>query len=245
MNDDEQIGYLLTRREALAVLSATGLTFLTGCTPGEASARSNSGSAPSACVVRPEQTEGPYFVDELIQRSDIRSDPVSGAVSAGLPLMIGFNVVEIAGTACRPLAGAVVDVWHCDAQGVYSDVQDPGFNTRGKKFLRGFQLTDARGQAQFTTIYPGWYPQRAVHIHFMVRSPQGLTSGYRFTSQVYFDDALTDKVHAQAPYSSGSKSRRRNEGDGIFREGGSQLLLALTPHNQGYRGTFDIALKTG
>ncbi len=86
--------------------------------------------------------------------------------------------------------GAIVDIWHCDAAGVYSDATDPGFNTVGKKFLRGYQVTDANGGVQFTTIYPGWYRGRTVHIHFKVRAKAKSGQSYEFTSQLYFDDAI-------------------------------------------------------
>ena len=117
------------------------------------------------CVVRPELTEGPYFVDEKINRSDIRTDTTTNAVSAGVPLVLTFLVSQIGSSACTPLQGAQVDIWHCDALGVYSDVSGNSGN-----FLRGYQVTDANGQAQFTTIYPGWYRGRAVHIHFKIRT---------------------------------------------------------------------------
>src|SRR4051812_5855964 len=114
-------------------------------------------SSATGCVVRPEMTEGPYFVDEKLNRSDIRTDPTDGTTKPGVPLALTFAVGQAGTNACSPLAGATVDVWHCDAQGVYSDVTDSaiGFNTVGKKFLRGSQVTDARGTATFTTIYPG------------------------------------------------------------------------------------------
>jgi protocatechuate 3,4-dioxygenase beta subunit len=166
-------------------------------------------------------------------------------VRAGIPLAIAFNISRIAAKACTPLAGAMVDLWHCDALGVYSDVRDPGFNTQGEKWLRGYQVTDSRGVAQFTTIYPGWYRGRTVHIHFKVRSPAGVSPAYEFTSQLYFDDGLTDKVHAQTPYATKGQRDMRNSADGIYRRDGSQLIMALTPNGDGYQGVFDVSLQTG
>ena len=136
-----------------------------------------------------------------------------------------------------------MDIWHCDALGVYSDVQDPGFNTVGKKFLRGYQATDAGGVSRFVTIYPGWYQGRAVHIHFKIRSPAAASPAYALTSQLYFDDALTDAVHAQQPYASKGQRTLRNAGDGIFGSGGAQLVLNAVPDGTGYAATFDIALQ--
>lgn len=194
-----------------------------------------------SCVVRPEQTEGPYFVDERLDRSDIRSDPATGAVKAGAPLALTFLVSRI-GTMCEPLPGAMVDVWHCDAAGAYSDVNDSfAGSTAGQQFLRGFQVTDENGAAAFTTIYPGWYPGRTVHIHFKIRTEEG-GAAHEFTSQLYFDDAFTDAVFAQEPYAGRGQRNTRNANDGIYGSGGSQLLLNVVPAAEGYAATFDIGL---
>ena len=250
-NDDQQIGLIVNRREALVLLGAAGASLIAGCSPGEtpdASARTTSNAALASgpgCIVRPAETEGPYFVDEKLNRSDIRSDPSDGSIKPGAPLELTFKVSRFANNSCSPLAGAVVDVWHCDAVGVYSDVRDPRFfDTRGKKFLRGYQVTDASGRATFKTIYPGWYEGRTVHIHFTVRTNPAGASAHEFTSQIYFDDALNNKVFENPPYSSKGKRTMTNEQDGIFRENGSQLILALKPAGSGYAGTFDVAIQT-
>ncbi|MGH2588715.1 MAG: intradiol ring-cleavage dioxygenase [Dehalococcoidia bacterium] len=196
-----------------------------------------------ACVVTPQLTEGPYFVDEMLFRSDIREDPATGAVSEGVPLWLRFRVSQVGSeAACTPLAGAVVDVWQCDALGVYSDVQDPGFSTVGQKFLRGSQYTDESGQAAFLTIYPGWYQGRTVHIHFKVRTDPDSEAGYEFTSQLFFDDALTDLVHTQPPYAAKGQRTLRNDGDNIFRQGGDELLLEIVEEGDGYATTIDIGV---
>ncbi len=241
----------LSRRTMLGLVGATAATVLVGCGPGPHGprwwrrmwSRKPTVTAMPPCIVRPEQTEGPYFVDERLNRSDIRSDPSDGSVKDGLPLRLALRVHEIRGNACTPFAGAMVDLWHCDASGVYGDVRDRSFDTRGKKFLRGYQITDATGTAQFLTIYPGWYPGRAVHIHFKIRTNPESRRGYEFTSQIYFDDALTDHIHAQAPYAAKGQGRMLNRQDGIFEDGGEELVLRLTPGTQGYVGTFDIGLK--
>jgi len=250
-NDDQQVGLIVNRREALILMGAAGASLIAGCSPGEtpdASAKTTSNSSLATapgCVVRPAETEGPYFVDEKLNRSDIRSDPSDGSIKTGTPLELTFNVSQLAKNSCAPIVGAVVDVWHCDADGVYSDVRDPRFfDTRGKKFLRGYQVTDASGKATFKTIYPGWYEGRTVHIHFTVRTNPAGASAHEFTSQIYFDDAMNNKVFENPPYSSKGKRTMTNEQDGIFRENGSQLILALKPAGSGYAGTFDIALQT-
>jgi protocatechuate 3,4-dioxygenase beta subunit len=243
-DDDRPIGDLLTRREALGLLGATGLAVLTlsplGRGRGEGAA-----AAPGSCVARPALTEGPYFVDAKLDRSDIRPDPSDGSVKLGAPLRLALRVSRLAAGACAALPGAMVDLWHCDALGAYSDVSDPGGSTVGKKFLRGYQVTDADGLSRFTTIYPGAYPGRAVHIHFKIRSAAGGGRMHEFTSQLFFDDGLTDQVHARPPYATRSQGRLRNARDGIYRSAGAQLMLAVAPAAPGYAASFDLALQIG
>jgi protocatechuate 3,4-dioxygenase beta subunit len=228
-----------TAETPLSSEAATATTMPEQASP-TADTASQAPNQPS-CVVRPEQTEGPYFVDEKLNRSDIRSDPSDGSVKEGVPLQLAFLVSQV-GSNCTPLAGAQVDVWHCDALGVYSDATDPSWNTVGKKFLRGYQLTDANGSAQFTTIYPGWYQGRTVHIHFKIRTTSTSGQSYEFTSQLFFDETITDQVHAEQPYATKGERTLRNDGDNIYQNGGSQLLLSPTKSGQSYSATFDIGL---
>jgi protocatechuate 3,4-dioxygenase beta subunit len=236
-DDDRDIGRVLTRRNALALLGAAGYSLWLG-----RDSALGQGTGAGACVVRPAQTEGPYFVDELLNRSDLRGDPSDGTVRPGTPLEVALVVSGVSGNTCRPIPGAMVDLWQCDHLGVYSDVQDPSFNTKGKRFLRGYQVTDREGRARFTTVYPGWYAGRTVHIHFKIRSPRTRQPGYEFTSQFYFDDAVTDRIFKEAPYAGRGERSTRNPADGIFRRGGAQLILDVTRKDPGYAGTFHVAL---
>ncbi len=242
MHDDRETALGMSRREVLALLAAAGGIMLARSSVQAGSASSTDGEPPS-CIVTPEQTEGPYFVDERLNRSDIRTDPADEAVKAGIPLILRFRISSINDAGCHPLVGAIVDIWHCDAAGVYSDVTDPSFDTVGKMFLRGYQVTDVNGGVRFTTIYPGWYRGRTVHIHFKVRVKVDSGRTYEFTSQLYFDDAITDRAHAYKPYASKGQRTVKNDGDGIFRDGGSQLMLSPVEHGQGYAATFDVGLQ--
>jgi protocatechuate 3,4-dioxygenase beta subunit len=253
-NDDLPVGRVHSRREVLALFGAGGAAFIatslavraaTGAgsdeQPGDGTQASATASTAlsSVCIVTPEETEGPYFVDEMLYRSDVRTDPSDGTTKEGVPLALTFTIASVSNAACAPLAGATVDIWHCDALGVYSDVQ----GSMGKKFLRGTQVTDASGMATFTTIYPGWYRGRAVHIHFKVRTDPLATTGTEFTSQLYFDDALTDRVYTQAPYASRNARDTRNSQDGIYATGGDQLLLSLTQDGDGYTTVFNVGMN--
>ena len=243
--DDLPIGRVLSRREALTLLGATGTMLFLGCRASDAAGRPRAAGALNPCVVRPGLNEGPYYVDEKLNRSDIRSDPSDGTVKEGALLALTFNVYRAAKDACTPLEGAIVDVWQCDALGVYSDAVDQNFNTTGKKFLRGHQVTDRAGVAKFATIYPGWYPTRTPHIHFKIRSPASAGSAYEFISQLFFDEAVSDRVYARAPYAAMGTRTVSNATDWIYKRGGSQLLLNVSRRGGGYAGSFDVALEQG
>ena len=247
-------GVRVGRREAIQALgSVVAVGFLADCgggnpaSPASASSTAQSSAASAAttnaqCVVTPAQTEGPYFVDERLYRSDIRSDPASGIVKAGVMLDLTLMLSQIsAAGACTPLVGALVDMWHCDALGVYSDVSQQ--SSVGQEFLRGYQTSDASGRVHFTTIYPGWYSGRAVHIHFKARTNPDGANGLEFTSQMFFDESLTDIVHAQAPYSSKGRRNTALATDGIYQSGGTSLLVPLSGSGDGYAGTFYVGVR--
>ncbi|MGV9248262.1 intradiol ring-cleavage dioxygenase [Streptomyces sp. NPDC003710] len=179
----------------------------------------------AACVLTPEQTEGPYYLDLETVRKDITEG------KAGVPLTLRVTVVDA--TTCLPLPGTAVDIWHCDALGVYSGYVAGG-STPDTTFLRGVQLTDATGVATFTTIYPGWYVGRALHIHVKTHVG-GTVSGGKYhgghvshTGQLYFPETYNDRVAARDPYRTNSTARTPNARDGIYRRGGSSTLLTLT-----------------
>jgi protocatechuate 3,4-dioxygenase beta subunit len=243
----------LKRRDLLSLLGGTVAVSLVGCWRGQSASTTGTKAVPPSetapttstpnCIVRPQQTEGPYFVDGRLTRSDIRSDASDGSIKAGVPLRLTFQVTQIDGRACVPLSGAIVDLWHCDALGVYSDVVDRGVSTVGQTFLRGAQMTDANGIATFTTLYPGWYPGRTVHIHFKIRTDAAAQQGYEFTSQLYFEDALSDRIHTLSPYAAKGQRNQTNDQDRIFQQGGEELMLQLVEVAEGYTSTFNIGLQ--
>lgn len=238
--------YPLNRREMLMLLGGTTALSLFGCGGPPGGPFDNtpySKQSIAGCIVSPGQTEGPYFVDEKLNRSDIRTDPSDNSVRPGIPLHLAITIFQVGNNACQPLPNATIDIWHCDAAGAYSDVKDNAGNagdTRGKKFLRGYQVTDANGKVEFQTIYPGWYTGRPVHIHYMIRTNPASEVGHEFTSQLYFDETVTDQVHAQPPYSQKGKRDMTLANDFIYRRGGSELMVQLTPSAEGYSGIYNV-----
>jgi protocatechuate 3,4-dioxygenase beta subunit len=251
-NDDELIGTLLSRRDAVTLLAMASAGLLVGCDRSSAAAATpKAAGAPAGtalsvapnCVVRPELTVGPYFVDKQLERSDIRADVKTNALSAGAPLVLSFLLADVTGGRCAPLANAVVDVWHCDAAGKYSGVNDPQFgDTSAFSYLRGYQRTDANGLAKFTTVFPGWYDGRAVHIHFKIRTQTASQQAYEFTSQLFFDEGTIDAVHARAPYASKGRRTIMNATDGIYQSVGDQMVVAVAPASDQLSATFGIGL---
>jgi protocatechuate 3,4-dioxygenase beta subunit len=222
---------VLTRRRVLAWLGGLGLAaLLPGCADDGDSAAPTTAATTTAttvdCILSPEQTEGPYYID--LDR--VRSDITEGR--PGAPLRLRIGVVD--GDSCEPIGDAAVDVWHCDASGVYSGVQgDDG------TFLRGIQMTDSGGEAVFRTIYPGWYTGRAVHIHVKVHI--GGTDTY--TGQLYFDESVTRRVYGTAPYTARPGPDTPNESDGLFAQGGDQTVVSVSPEGDGYGGAVTLGVR--
>jgi protocatechuate 3,4-dioxygenase beta subunit len=257
-DDDRLIGRILSRREVLALIGAGGAaTFLAACAPGGAASPAASGAASAgssaaattaasaaiatalpACVVAPELTEGPYYLDVDLERSDIRTNTADNVAVEGATLTLDWIVSQADGSACMPMEGIVVDVWHCDALGVYS-----GVTGNAGDFLRGFQRTDANGRASFTTVYPGWYQGRAVHIHFKIRTDPQASAGFEFTSQLFFDDEFSKGVYATGVYAQKGPQDQPNASDQIFNQSDGATLLSVTQEGDACKATFPIAVQ--
>jgi protocatechuate 3,4-dioxygenase beta subunit len=218
----------ITRRASLLTLG--------GLAPGALGWKTDSalsaGDGPAAvasgaitCVLTPEMTEGPYYVSgEKVRRNITEGRP-------GVPLELALTVVDA--STCKPIKGASVDIWHCDALGVYSGVQG---NTG--TFMRGIQRTDVHGLAHFTTVYPGWYQGRAVHIHVKVH----IGGNVVHTGQFFFNDAVTDAAYTAAPYNTRGARDIRDSADSIYRNGGSKSLLAMKKSGTGYVGSITMGV---
>lgn len=198
-------------------------------------------SRAGVCVVTPEQTEGPYY----LPRQRLRSDITEG--KAGVPLSLAVTVVDVQG--CQPITGAAVDIWHCDAQGIYSgyDNAQPLHWGRGKShndstFLRGVQITDQRGVANFRTLYPGCYTTRTTHVHAKIY----LSERELLTTQFYFPDEITDHVYANSPHYRSQRDTRNNDDRIMRRAGATQTaMLQLRQQAGGYAASLIIGVVRG
>ena len=215
-----------TRRGALAGAGTVSLAALLGaCRADDEPATAPSASDPgfdgaATCRQTAEQAEGPFYFDVERVRSDIRED------RDGVPLRLGIRVRDADG--CVPVADAVVDLWHCDAAGGYSGFEGEEAAT----YLRGAQVTDAEGVAEFTTIFPGGYSGRTAHIHAKIH----LDNRTVLTTQVYVPDDASAEVHGSPPYRAGGTA---NGQDGLY---DPALELTLQRQGEGWRGlmTFDV-----
>lgn len=230
--------------------------------PPELSATQKNASTNATCSLTtssvtlqgtPQQTEGPYFVEDMPNRSDIRSDTSNGSVEQGIPLRLVIHVYGVNDGSCVPLKGAKLDIWHANSQGIYSGVKDMG--TAENNFLRGYQVTDNNGTVEFTTIYPGWYEGRAIHIHDKVRIFNGQEKELEWTAQLYFNNSINEQVHEQTPYNCHGPVKTTNEQDMIYtgasadgliqKNSGEQLMVNLTKQGASYLGTFNVVLNSG
>ena len=237
-NETRRARGAMTRSGALAKLgglaagvfgaSAVGARELLEADEAEAAGAGPAGVAAGlvTCVLAPEQTEGPYYIDDAVVRRNVTDG------KAGVPLTLRLTLVDA--STCKPVGSAAVEIWHCDAAGAYSGVQgDSGM------FLRGVQRTDAKGLAIFRTIYPGWYPGRTVHIHAMVH----IGGNVVHTGQLYFPDAVTDAVFRRNPYRRRPNRDPRNAGDSIYRNGGRRSTLKLQRKGSAYLGSITMGVQ--
>jgi protocatechuate 3,4-dioxygenase beta subunit len=225
---------LITRRRLLAWAGWLGLAAVVpGCADDDEPAglgttgTSTAEATVADCVLTPELTEGPYYLDLDLVRKDITEG------RPGVPFDLAVKVVDADG--CEPIRDAAVDIWHCDAGGSYSGVE----GDTGSTFLRGIQMTDASGDAAFRTIFPGWYTGRAVHIHLKVH----LGGSETFTGQLFLDDDVLAAVYQTEPYDARGAPDTSNESDGIYGQSGGTTIVAVTTGADSYSGSVTLGVE--
>jgi protocatechuate 3,4-dioxygenase beta subunit len=241
----------LNRRKALKLLSAAAASgLLINCGGGTSSSSTSTGtgttSSDSSCTVTPEGEEGPYFVDDTASgylRSDIRSNLDGSSVQVGVPLTLKITVVDNR-NSCAAMSNVQIDVWHCNAEGVYS--AESSQSTSDENWLRGYQLTDSNGLVTFITVFPGWYQGRTTHIHLRLRSTYDSSDdGGTNTTQLFFPQDVADTLYTTvAPYNSRGTDTTTNANDHVFTgETHGDVLLTLTGDStNGYAGSCIISL---
>jgi protocatechuate 3,4-dioxygenase beta subunit len=245
--DHESNGRGFTRRQSLGMAGAAGGALALGGVAGKAiselggSDEVDAAMVAKSCRLTPEVTEGPFYVD----LDKVRRDITEGR--PGVPLKLKIPVIDV--RKCKPIHSAAVDIWHCDAGGLYSDESSNG--TAGQTFLRGVQLTDKKGFAIIQTVYPGHYTGRATHIHLKVhiggKARGGTLRGGRVshTGQLFFAEPSNSSVYSVAPDSSDTDSRTLNSSDGIYSQaGGSRAEVRLTGSpTAGYVGRIVVGVN--
>ena len=254
----------ITRRQAVQAAGTAGAAYLLAPSLTGMLGDGTAIAASRCATLTPELTEGPYWVNTMLRRSDVRSNSRGGGRQAGVPLRLTINVVN-SSNGCQPLDGVAVDIWHANANGLYSDESSQqsgggttGGNTSSADWLRGYQITGkdrglnhkpVRGQVGFETIWPGWYSGRAIHIHVRVRtlSRSGATiAGY--TTQIFFTDAANNRVLTGAPpYNTRSPQDdpTTNENDTILTSAAhaTNVVAVKGSLKHGFVATFNIVLN--
>jgi len=232
----------MDRRRALAALGwLGGSAWLLDCKSSSQEASPDTPEGSAACAETPEETAGPYpdtmdmVANQAFYRSDVRED------RNGITLTLVFTVV--AADACTPISGANVEIWHCDADGVYSEyanTMNAGSTT--STFLRGVQTTDVNGQVTFTTIYPGWYQGRATHVHVQVYNGTVVKK----TTQLAFPADVNELVYGGvSPYYTKGQNPTTNEADMVFGDGDTLELGTVTGSvDAGYAATLQVAVAS-
>jgi protocatechuate 3,4-dioxygenase beta subunit len=242
---------VLSRREALSMFGVAGVALVAAaCSDGgsndnaastakakaaDSNASSTTSTSPATssagtttvdCVLTPEMTEGPYYLDDQVIRRDVTEG------KTGIPVQLDLTVADA--SSCTPIPGLMVEIWHADAEGAYSGFGAGGSTTT---FLRGGQNADTNGKVQFNTIYPGWYQGRTVHIHVKVHDGNTV-----HTTQLFFDQTLTNDVFTRSPYQ-GHSGGTTNAQDNIYGGGGASTTLKMTESGDGYLGTLVMGVQ--
>lgn len=222
------------RRELMLALAALPAGVLTAAGWAPAAAEELGLVAAEVCLLTPETTAGPYYVDPRLVRQDITEG------RPGVPLDVVLQLVD---ASCRPLPEVRVDVWHCDASGNYSGFARQGsdrtLSTEGETFLRGTQVTDGTGVVRFRTIWPGWYRGRTPHIHYRVM----LDERTMLTSQLFFPDGSSERVFRAPIYAERAAGQDTdNSNDGIARRAGRGAFARVVQADGGWNAALVVGV---
>lgn len=201
---------------------------------GEAVVKIGQKTPPNACVLIPSETAGPFPLDLTANpfyfRQDVREN------RTGVQLNLKLKITGL--NNCLPMQNLRVNIWHCDKDGLYSGYNDQ----QGLTYLRGYQMTDANGEVEFVTIFPGWYTGRICHIHFQVY----VSSSYAAISQLTFPLATKNAIYAANPslYTKGADPLTFAN-DNIFSDGYTYQLATLTPNTTtgGYDSYLEVSVQ--
>ena len=242
---------IVSRRKALGMIGIAGAALSTACGSSSPTSPTTTTTTPTTttpttpttptptptppvgttgtCAVSPNETIGPYPSLADFTRSDIRES------KQGLPVTLTISVVNT-NSACAPVAGAVVDIWQCDADGNYSQYG----SERNLTYLRGLQTTDSNGRVTFVTIYPGWYQGRATHIHVEVT----INGRSAKVTQIAFPEDVTAQVYRTGVYASSGQNPTTNARDNVFSDGVADELITITGGDttSGYTATFQVGI---
>jgi protocatechuate 3,4-dioxygenase beta subunit len=232
MSSEEGSAVRLRRRDAIVVGGLALGGALASRTAAAGSLLPSEGAA--ECVLTPELTEGPYWIDNSLTRRDITEG------RHGLPLILRLAVVHA--DNCRPIKGADVELWHADASGEYSGFEGgPGGRTE-TRYLRGHQRTNAKGVVRFDTIFPGWYAGRTPHIHVKVH----VGGDEVHTGQLFFNERITRAVYRTRYYASRGEYDTSHSEDNIYAQGGARSTPRLRRRahgRKGYVGTLTMGVN--
>jgi protocatechuate 3,4-dioxygenase beta subunit len=227
MDTDRKLTRTSLLKFAGLAATAAGGSALLGRGEADGAGPAGVASGRISCVLTPELTEGPYYIAGEALRRDITEG------RPGTKLSVRTTVLNA--SSCKPIKNAVVELWHADASGVYSGF---GSDVSNRTAMRGKQRTDRNGLAVFSTIYPGWYQGRTVHIHVKV----WVGGSVVHTGQLFFPEATSDAVYANAPYAARGPRDQHNTSDSIFVNGGSKGLLKLSKAGAGYTGSITMGV---
>ena len=233
--------------------STTGTHAITATYGGSSTYASSTSSAldititgATACTQTLEGEEGPYFVDDSAtgyKRSNILTNLDGSDSQSGVAFTLTLYVYD-SENSCTAMENVQVDIWHCNASGIYSAESSEA--TSSQSWLRGYQITDSTGKVQFTTILPGWYSGRTTHIHLRLRSTyDSSSSGGTNTMQLFFDQTLIDTLATSvSPYSSEGSNPTTNATDRVYsdQEDGTTLMTLSGSTTAGYTASFNIYL---